>query len=146
MFDIEFLSDEPEAQEGGWLGLRGVVTLGTESEEFIAPLSLWSVERYQRHWIEAATRLAAGEERSAFFTSAFQFWWTMWQEEGDIRVHEELLLPTQLDSLSALPARAPVPYHLIGPYRRTTDEGEAISEWRLKAQDIEEFLVRRAAY
>jgi hypothetical protein len=146
MFDIEFLSDEPEVQEEGWLGLRGLITLGTESEEFIASLSLWSRERYQRHWLEAADRLATGKERSAFFTSAFQFWWTMWQEDGDVRVHEELLLPAQLGSLPASSERVPVPYHLIGSYRRTTAEGEAISEWRLKVQDFEEFLVRRAAY
>jgi hypothetical protein len=144
MFDIEFVSDEPEVQEEGWLGLRGLVTLGTASEEFIAPLSIWSRERYQCHWIEAANRLATGAARSAFFTSAFQFWWTMWQEDGDIRVHEELLRPDRLGSLRASPESAPVPYHLIGPYQRTTLESEAMSEWRLKLQDIEDFLVRRA--
>jgi hypothetical protein len=83
--------------------------------------------------------------RTAFFTSAFQFWWTMWQEDGDIRIHEELLLPARLGSLGASLENARVPYHLIRPYQRTTPEGEAISEWRLKVQDIEDFLVRRAA-
>jgi hypothetical protein len=61
MSDIEFLSDEPEVQGEGWLGLRGLVTLGAANEEFIAPLSMWSAERYQRHWIEAADRLASGQ-------------------------------------------------------------------------------------
>jgi hypothetical protein len=70
----------------------------------------------------------------------------MWQEDGDICVHEELLLPGRLRSLRASPQNASVPYHLIGPYQRTTPEGEAISEWRLKAQDIADFLARRAGY
>jgi hypothetical protein len=144
MFDIQFLSGEPELQEDGWLGLPGRVTLGPEREEFIAPLSIWSPEQYQRHWIEAASRLVAGKERSGFFTSAFRFWWTMWQEDGDVRVHEELLLPEQLRSLQATLESATAPYHLIGAYQRTTPEGEAISEWRLKTIDIEDFLKRRA--
>jgi hypothetical protein len=140
MFDIEFTTTEPEQQDEGWYGLWGRVTLGTSVEDFLAPLSLWSREEYEQQWREAATRLLNGEERTAFFTSAFQFWWAMWQDEGDIRVHEEFLTAERLSVLGQTPDTSRAPYELLGEYRRTTEDGEAISEWRLSINDLERFL------
>jgi len=143
MFRIEFTDAQPELQEEGWYGLGGRVTIGDHVEEFLASLSLWNREQYEQHWREAAVRLLNGEERTAFFTSAFQFWWAMWQDDGDIRVHQELLFADRLRELSESWDVRCVPYKLLQDYRRTTEEGEAISEWRLGIGDIEMFLAEQ---
>src|SRR5690242_12320334 len=120
MFKIEFTAAEPELQDEGWYGLWGRVMIGDHVEEFVASLSLWTREQYEQHWRDAAVRLVDGEERTAFFTNAFQFWWAMWEDEGDIRVQEELLLGDRLDSLGEGWDISRVPYQLLQDYRRTT--------------------------
>ena len=79
MFDISFVGVEPELQDDGWYSLAGEVILGDYRESVLASLTVWSRSDYERQWIEAASQLVNGEERSAFFTSAFQFWWAMWR-------------------------------------------------------------------
>jgi hypothetical protein len=144
VFDIEFISDEPELQDEGWHGLWGRITLGDDAEDFLAPLSVWSRVDYEKHWIEAAVRIVEGADLSGFFTSAFQFWWTMWRDGPEIRVHEELLTPDRLQRLGPAPDTSHAPYQLLGPDRPTTEGGAAVSEWPLRVTDIEEFLARRA--
>ena len=46
MFHIEFIDDEPELQEDGWLGLWGRITLGEYEERFLAPVGYWSRADY----------------------------------------------------------------------------------------------------
>jgi hypothetical protein len=140
LFNIEFTGTEPELQEEGWYGLLGRVTIDDHAEEFLASLALWTREQYEAHWLDAAARLVGGEERTAFFTNAYQFWWAMWQDEGDIRVQEELLTADRLEQLGKSWDINRVPYQLLNDYRRTTEEGEGISEWRLRIDDLEMFL------
>jgi CdiI N-terminal domain len=142
MFNIAFTTGVAEEQEEGWYGLWGRVTLGDHVEDFVASLSLWGREDYEHHWREAAVRLLDGEERTAFVTSAFQFWFAMWHDEGDIRVHDELLTAERLHELGPTLDTSRVPYELLWDYQRTNEEGEAISEWRLHISDIEGFLGR----
>jgi len=145
VFTIEFISSEPELQDEGddpWYALWGRVTLGDYWELFLASLSLWTRADYERQWREAATRLVAGETRSAFCTSALQFWWVMWRDGSEIRVHEELLTPERLASVGAVHDTRRAPYELIRPYASVTDDGHPISEWRLSVTDIENFLRR----
>ena len=78
MFDIEFICDEEEVSDEGWHALRGRITIGKFSEEFLATIQPWTRSQYECQWIEAAQRLLDGSDRTAFFTSAFQFWWVMW--------------------------------------------------------------------
>jgi hypothetical protein len=140
MFDIAFISSEPEIDDEGRVTLLGEITLGTDSERFLASLSVWTRKDYERQWKEAAQYLVDGGERTAFFTSAFGMWWQMWQDEGDIRVQEQLL---HADRLALLPQPLDLtrtPYELIEDYQRITEDGEAISEWRLTVRDIERFL------
>lgn len=82
MFDISFISEQPEIDDEGWVALLGRVTVGDETESFMASLEHWTREDYERQWQEAAQRLLDGEERTAFFTSAFGFWLVMWQGEA----------------------------------------------------------------
>jgi hypothetical protein len=145
VFDIEFISDEPELQDEGWYGLWGRTTIGDDVEDFLAPLSIWSRADYENHWLEAAVRLVEGAGRSGFFTSAFQFWWAMWRDGREIIVQEEFLTPDRLQRLGPAPDTSHAPYHLLGPHRRTSEGGHAISEWLLRVNDIEEFVARRAS-
>ena len=145
LFNIEFTTGEPELQDEGWTGLWGRVTLGEYEESFVASLSLWSREDYEQQWKDAAERLIAGAPSTAFFTSAFQFWWCMWRSAATVRVHEELLTPERLAVLGPAPDLTCAPYELLGDYRSLSGEGQAISEWRLGLSDVEEFLVRRSS-
>jgi hypothetical protein len=140
VFDIGFTASEPELQEDGWAGLWGRTILGDYSESFIAPVTLWSREAYEQHWIEAAQRVLGPLARSAFFTTAFRFWWTMWRDGERILVHEELLTPERIEGVTDF-ARAP--YDLIGAYAAISDEGERISQWQISAEDMRGFLARR---
>lgn len=140
MFDITFVSDAPEQQPDGWVGLWGRIQLGTGAEDFLAPLGPWQRGDYERHWIEAARRLLGPAARAAFFTVAFRFWWVMWREREEVIVHEELLIPERLGGLTDWQA---APYHLIGERRATSDDSIPISEWQLDLADIEGFLARR---
>ena len=65
--------------------------LGGHSEEFVALLGRWERADYERHWREAAARLVAGADRTAFFTSAFEDRWTMWRQGEEIVVQEHFL-------------------------------------------------------
>ena len=146
MFDIAFLSSEAELQDEGWYGLWGEVILGAHRESFLASLSLWSRSDYEQQWLDAAERIVTGTERSAFVTSAFQFWWAMWRDGAEVRVHEELLTAERPEPLGDSPDITRVPYELIRPYERITEEGEKLSEWRVATSDIEAFLARRAGH
>lgn len=134
MFDIAFYPEPPEAQEGGWMALRGRTLLGDHSEDFLASLATWTPEEYQRHWQEAARRLVGGLP-TAFITSAFQFRWLMWPRTVGVAVHEQLLLDgygfDEADPFSGIPT-----------YSRKSSSGQEISEWLLSVEDIDAYLRR----
>jgi hypothetical protein len=140
MFDIAFVSDVPEQQPEGWVGLWGRVQLGAYAEDFLAPLGPWQPSHYERQWMEAARRLLGPAARAGFFTAAFRFWWVMWRQGEMVIVHEHLLTPERLEGLTDWQA---APYQLIGEHRSTSEDATRISEWRLGVADIEGFLVRR---
>jgi hypothetical protein len=139
VFDISFIDTEPEPQEDGWLALRGRTTLGSHREEFLASLGEWSRAQYERHWSDAARRIVSESDRTLFFTSAFQFCWTMWRQSEDVFVQERLLIPaTWLE-----PFDPSDPWRQIGEHHLVSDDGSPISEWRLHVDDIRDFLNRR---
>jgi hypothetical protein len=143
VFDIEFIGNEPEHLDEGedaWVALRGRTTLGDYQEEFLASLGHWSPADYQRQWIEAARRLLGGADRTGFFTSAFQFWWVMWRDGEMVYAREQLLVE---DTLIA-PFDATDLYRQIGRRASVSEDGNQISEWRLRVADIEAFVTRRA--
>ena len=144
MFDISFLDAEPELQEEGCYGIAGTVSLGDYRESFVSPLAVWSRDQYEAQWLEAAARLVNGEERSAFFTSAFQFWWAMWRRGNLVYVHEELLVPQRLATLGPTFDLTRAPYELLGPYEAVNEDGKAISEWQLSIADVRDYLRRRS--
>ena len=140
MFDIRFIRDEPEPLDEwlgeGAIGLRGRVVIDDLREEFLAQLGVWRREDYERHWREAAERIVAGADRTVFFTSAFEFRWTMWRVGDTLRLREHYL------SSPGFPER----FDPADIYAHIQDyvPGEPVSEWTIPADSAAEFL-RRAA-
>ena len=79
---------------------------------------------YERHWIEAARRLLVGADRTGFFSSAFQFWWTMWRKGQDLFVHEQLIIEATLLE----------PFDPSDPYRQI---GERVQSKRLNPHRLD---------
>jgi hypothetical protein len=141
-FDIRFIRDEVESLaeflgEGAW-GLRGRITLGEYTEEFVALLRTWTRADYERHWVQAARRMADGADRTAFFTSAYEFRWTLWRVGERVVAQEHFLTaehfpePFDPDDL----------YTHIQDRRTRTDDGAAISEWTLDLAGVAAFAAR----
>jgi hypothetical protein len=141
VFDIEFTRDEAELQEDGSYGLWGRITLGDYAEEFLVPIGPWLRRDYERQWIEAARRLLGATARAGFFTDAFRAWWTMWREGERVYVHEELLVGGRMAGVTDFSV---APYELITGHRTHTEDGQAISEWEIRAGDVRDFVERRA--
>ena len=144
MFDIRFTATEPEPQDGDWFGLDGEVIFGEYAESFVAPMGPWARVDYERQWSDAAARLLAGAESSAFFTSAFRFWWAAWRVGDELVVQEEFLTPERLAALGPRPDLRRAPYELLGPLETETEDGERISEWRVPFADVATFLERHS--
>lgn len=143
MFDITFIQSKTESLREflgpGAVGLRGRIVLGGYSEEFVALIGPWKRADYERHWRQAASRLVAGADRTAFFTSAFEFRWTMWRQGDRVIAQEHFLSvpgfpePFDPDDLYAHIRDLP-----CDPTERTA------SEWTLEISAVRDFLRRRA--
>jgi hypothetical protein len=143
VFDIDFTREEAELQEEGWYGLWGRITLADHTEDFLAPLGPWQRRDYERQWIEAARRLLGNGDRTAFFTDAFRFWWTMWREGERVYVHEEFLVGGRLTGVTDFTT---TPYALIQDRATHTEDGQRISEWEISTGEVREFVERRAPF
>lgn len=141
VFDLAFVRDEPERQEEGWDALEGEIILGGHRERFLAALDPWARSDYERHWIDAARRLLEGVDRTAFITSAFQFWWPMWREGTNIVAHEQLLWAEPIARVFD-PAD---PFRAIDDRVSVNEDGDEISEWHLSLADIQAFVDRRSS-
>lgn len=132
-FDIRFIRDDDESLEEflgpGARGLRGRITLGEYTEEFVALLDPWTRADYERHWREAARRMAEGADRTAFFTSAFEFRWTMWREADRVYVQEHFLLADGF----------PEPFDPADLFAHIRDRETGPSEWTLDLADVVAF-------
>jgi hypothetical protein len=137
MFDIAFIADPPE-DEDGWLALRGRTVLGNYSEEFMSELGFWTRRDYEQHWLQSAARILNGGSKAAFFTSAFQFFWAMWRNGNLLLVHEHLLLPEMQAAIATENLHSVVP-----EYEAASENGETISEWRISIDEMREFHQRR---
>jgi hypothetical protein len=138
-FDIAFVASEPELDEEGILRLRGRIVLDAYAETFFAPILLWSRERIEQQWHEAACRVLGTEAAGAFFTVPFQFWWVAWRIDDTIFLQERLLLA---DALERLTDSSRAPYELIAPRCTHSDEGERISEWSVSTEAMARFIDR----
>jgi len=145
MFDLAFLPERPlHVDEEGWRGRWGLSVLGDFEETFIAPIEWWQPGDYERQWILGARRLLDGAGASAFAVEAGRLWWTAWRDGAEVVIQQRLLLAEEM--APAWTARADaIPYELVGQRVTHTEEGDAVSEWRVALLDIQNFEARRAS-
>jgi hypothetical protein len=79
------------------------------------------------------------ETRTAFFTVAWQFWWTMAKQGADVLVQEELLIGDRIAVLGPTPDPDVVPYELLEPIRLRSEDGDEVSTWRISLADVASF-------
>jgi hypothetical protein len=144
VFDIRFVASQPESLAeyvgSGASGLRGQIVLDDFSEEFVALLGPWGREDYERHWAEAAARITGGADRTAFFSSAFEFRWTMWRLGDELRVQEHYLGAAEFPE-TFHPSDL---YGSIRDYTNATEDGR-VSEWILPVEALVDFIRRADA-
>ena len=137
MFAIEFVGN-PQI-EFNEPAIRGRITLGDFSEEFIAPLVFWSVDDYRKQWREAAQRILDGHDRSCFVASMHEslsdgavFLWTAYKLADNVFFqHKLLILETVKGNFE--PSNL---YAQVDERETETEEGQQISEWRMLVSDI----------
>ena len=141
MFDIEFIGN-PQI-EFSELAVRGRITLGKFSEDFVAPLAFWAVNDYRWQWHEAAERILSGRERSCFVAAMREspldgavFLWPAYKDGTSVYIQHKVLLPENVKG-SFDPSN---PYAQIDERRIVAEEGEMISEWEVSVGDIARFL------
>ena len=109
-------------------------------EEFDADLGIWDRSLYEHHWLAAARRIVEdGRSSTAFFTTTFQSFWPMWRRGDHLHVQERLLIRATL----IVPFDPADLYSQIGLYRRYSEPGVPLSEWRMKVGDLNAFIRRR---
>lgn len=155
MFNIEFISG-PHSHTGDdgivFEVMHGRITLGAFSEKFVSSLAYWSADDYRRHWRQAAQRLLEGCPSTAFFTDVYDpehdtpesvwlwVWWPMWRFGDVVRVQSQLLILGDLDG----PMDPLNPYGHINDWNNKTAEGEPVSEWVIRIEDLAGFADRAA--
>lgn len=112
----------------------GVLAIGDCVERFEATLGRWSAADYRRHWEEALRRLMSGEGDALFLTDVpgaegVQFFraWVAYRDREDIVFQELILFVDPMGEDIDLTA----PWRHIPARRTVTEDGEAISEWRV---------------
>jgi hypothetical protein len=145
VFSIEFTEEAATASGVGGLARFGIIQLDMERERFLAPLSYWSVADYERQWRAAVRRIVDGQPRAALITSLadpsladFVEWWPLYRVGQTVSVQNQLLF---LDSLRE-PFDPADPYPHVSELRTRSEDGQAISEWRITLADLEQFLSR----
>jgi hypothetical protein len=141
MFAIEFVGkSQIEFNEPA---IRGRITLGDFSEEFVSPLVFWTVDDYRKQWRDAAERIVNGEARSCFAATMREspedgaiFLWTAYRLADTVYFQHKLLLPeTVTDTFE--PSNI---YTQVDKRQTETEDGYRISEWQVSVKEIACYL------
>jgi len=114
---------------------EGEIQLDDFRESFLADFSFWSKEDYEAHWREASKQLDAGSSVSFITsitdpaTSNFIRSWACYPIGGELVFQEQILFIEDLET----PFNIKEPHCNVLPYEFITEDGEEISEWRLRA-------------
>ncbi|MGV6853455.1 MAG: hypothetical protein ACWA5R_14920 [bacterium] len=113
----------------------GEIQLDDFRESFLADLSFWSKSDYETHWREASKQLNGGRAVS-FITSItdpdnsnFIRSWVCYPIDGVLVFQEQILFLEDIPQ----PFNLNEPHCNVLPYESVTEEGDKISEWRLRA-------------
>jgi CdiI N-terminal domain len=125
----------------------GTITLGSFKETFESPLSFWTRNDYEAHWVHALERLVDGSESTALVTEMYDplsanfiTWWPAYRFGSKVRFHNQLLLLAHL-SIPLLPNDL---FRHVPPYQDTNDDGDRLSEWTVPIDDLCQFLANSA--
>ena len=140
-FSIQFLHEQ--ASDTRIAAKTGLITVGRFEEKFESSTEFWSALEYERHWLDALTRLYNGAERSCLITSItdprtanFIFWWPVYRV-GDGACFQNHVLFTS-DIGGDFDPR--VPYSCVPERCTTNEDGLPISEWCTPLFEIAEYL------
>jgi hypothetical protein len=146
MFDIELAAD-PEVDEEGWWHALGRIRLGRDEDAFEVSLEWWGPAAYERQWLAAARRLAAGATRVMFLASyngpdaAFHFRWPAWRDGDRVCLQNHLILTAQL----AAPFDPDEADRFVRERAEVDEDGHQVSEWEVCLSDVRAFVERRSA-
>ena len=121
---------------------RGALTLGASVERFRSSLNYWTTADYERQWGAAlqslgersTSALVVSIEEPAFMN--YLDWWAMYCEGDTVYFQEQLNFFEEGGEVFDEHDFA----RFIRPHRRSTDEGEKISEWAVRREEIDQFL------
>ena len=148
IFDIRLTSEALEEHDECAPAVYGTIRLGDFVETFLAFLSDWSVEDYQRQWEEAAIRLVDGKTTSAFVTSFespsrsnhFE-WWPCYLLGDMVHFQNQLKFYEQVPDFDIDKL-----YEFIGKRRTLSEDGVSpISEWQVPLSCVRRFLEKISA-
>jgi CdiI N-terminal domain len=121
----------------------GELRLGEVHEYFQSVLGFWELGDYTKSWAIGLRRILAGASISCLATSVtdpatanFIETWPLYREGADVYVHNKYLFLDQLTSEFDPTA----PWGSIGPRSVVNEDGQRISEWKVRLDDIRYFL------
>lgn len=114
---------------------KGEIQIDDFKELFHSDFSFWSKLDYENHWIKASEELSGGNA-VCFITSItdpnnsnFIRSWACYPINGDLVFQEQILFLEELNR----PLNLNEPHSNTLPYESVTEDGDKISEWRVRA-------------
>lgn len=142
-FTGEFVEGDPDMA-------IGEIRLGEDQESFRAFVGVWTVEDYKASWIAALRHLVGGATTSCLITSLttpadghFVTTWPLYRVGDDVYLQNRLLFHEDPDHIVEAHAHELDPYapwESVDPRETIDEDGQQISEWALRVEDIQEFL------
>ncbi|PKG37019.1 hypothetical protein [Psychromonas sp. Urea-02u-13] len=142
MSKFDILLDDSIFESEGEQVVLGSINIGDFQEKFYASLSYWDRNQYLSQWKLALERVLNGEPCSALVTTMYDpskanfiFWWVLYVLEDEIYIQNHTLFLDEVDS----PFNEFDLYSSIPDRKTQTEEGESISEWKVKMSAVKEF-------
>lgn len=144
MFDISFLHTPP----ANHTVCHGRIQIGEFTEVFESPLDYWSKSEYESQWHSGVRRIVEERADSCIITSLtepssanFLFWWPIYLDGRHVVFQNQVLFLKQCES----EFEANRPWLSLRPRQTMSEDGNRISEWRVHATLLEDWLTKRVA-
>lgn len=116
----------------------GQITLGDFTEEILIPLDYWTVQDYQKQWLEAIERLKTNTKSCLVASiqdpkkAPYLNWWPMYKRGKKIYIQNHMLHGKDYLKKFGSEALTPKNCYKFIPYRKTkTSSGLQVSEWEI---------------